>query len=878
MYLLSNNFLKPTAEASKSFYQWTKQKSNAGLLEYLLSIGGSTVDALSDNLFRFAIDTEDTDTVKNLIKLGINPNEQVYPDTNGDCCTALQKACGMRSLDLVVALIDGGAKADSSLGSDGTESLLTSATYCEDDAGQFLGHVNVGLVKILLDAGAAVNPGPGQSPLLNAAEWGHVELVDFLVSAGADVNININDSLYNGELVETPLTSVTKFNDHVSNTDVIAIVQILVKAGANPQVTSTGKFGARTVLGLAMKRKCIELIQLLLDSGARVTETSFVDGIRYGNLDIAKILLKHGGQVTAPVIESAVEFNHKLVSFLLDTVDDRGKQICRTAAFLKSIKCGRLDLIHALVVSKPQLKPTSELMNDAILEVVRQGFIDVLQFLLGRNSGYQALCLESLDKTLWTAIWTGRTEVAQLLLTAGARINSRDSDLGNNPLLAAIYRRYENLANQLLAAGVAVNGRDNSDFHSVTTSVLPAAVDWGHYSLIEKIINAGAVIDSPDSISGRSALYIAVEKKDKWCIKRLIDAGANVNSSWAIRSGLTPLSAASRYNDLQMVKYLLELGADSDEWSLTAAISGSVEVVQTLLVARLQQYKRYSKGYGCGALQRAINLKIPTMIKILLEENIDPNAIVVADFDAFQEFTASGATPGEEINFGKSSFFSAIKIDKSLDFWIVKALLLGGADPNCIVTDNRKTALLVAIEQNNLALVKVLIRAGADANPSLLCGVQRTPLQLSAEKGMIDIVRTLLEEGADINAPPFDSYGATALQFAAIGGYVGIAQLLIQQGADVNALPSKVGGRTALEGAAEHGRIDMIQLLLNAGALNTETGRAQYHRARELALNGGYRSAANLLENYSFEMGSEKTIAQVDDEGVDFSSFEGPSL
>jgi ankyrin repeat protein len=198
-------------------------------------------------------------------------------------------------------------------------------------------------------------------------------------------------------------------------------------------------------------------------------------------------------------------------------------------------------------------------------------------------------------------------------------------------------------------------------------------------------------------------------------------------------------------------------------------------------------------------------------------------------------------------------------------------LLRGGADPSSIVTDDRQTALLVAIGENNLALVKVLIAAGADTNPNLRSGVQRTPLQLAVEKGRIDIVNILLDNGVDINAPPFDRYGATALQFAAIGGYIGIAQLLIQRGAEINASPAKIGGRTALEGAAEHGRIDMLQLLLSAGALIIGTGLAQYDRARELALENGHRAACQLLEKYNTDIWENS--APWDDMWMDFSSF-----
>jgi ankyrin repeat protein len=442
------------------------------------------------------------------------------------------------------------------------------------------------------------------------------------------------------------------------------------------------------------------------------------------------------------------------------------------------------------------------------------------------------------------------------------------------PLLAAIRKRNLHLTKRLLAAGAAVNDKmANHNLTSPVTSVLPAIVDWGHYPLIQEIINAGAEIDAPEKIGGKTALCIAVEKNDMKAIKLLIDAGANVNSPEAVFSSQTALRAAARNNDLQMVQYLLGLGADSDESSLVLAMSGSLELVQTLLAARRDRYKRYSKGYGCGALQYAIRLKSAIMIKALLANGIDPNVILRRKFGDNMAFSYHCSEPSGEpdLSSGESALGSALRQDKSKGLWMVRMLLSGGADPNSIVNDDRQTALLVAIDENNTDLVKMLIAAGADANPALRYGVKLTPLQLAVWKGRIEIVNILLENNANINAPPFDRYGATALQFAAIGGCVGIAQLLIRQGADVNAPPAKIGGRTALEGAAEHGRIDMLQLLLSAGAQITGTGLAQYNRARELALENGHRAACRLLEKFSKDL--LENLPKWDDMCTDFSDF-----
>jgi ankyrin repeat protein len=590
MYLISNNFFGPTTDVSTKVYQWVKHHSNAGLMEYILSIGGPTVEALAEHLFRLALDAEDVRTINKMMKLGINPNEQVCRTEWGTCRTPLLHACDMQSLKLVKALIGGGAKVDHSVGNEDAELVLMFALNCRDEDGKLKAHVDPELVQILLNAGAVINPSSGESPLASAAEWGHVEVVNLLVSAGADVNIAVCD----GGSTSTPLINAIGYGSDIPDGEVISVVRILLLAGADPNGVAVYDGQVETPLEAAMRRESIELIQLLLGNGTRVSEQSFVKAVSCCDINVVKLLLNSGGQVTESAVECAVEYNSTMVFFLLEITDKRIKERCKTAALIKSIACGKMALIQELGVSGAQLIQNYKL-EAAIRQVITAGNTPVLRFLLDEKSGYRTLSLESLDTGLWTAIKNHRNDIVRLLLGAGANVNSRNGGLYESPLLEAIIKEDSNLAKQLLVAGAAVNDRYErwgigSGWYSANTSiktVLSAVVDWGYYPLIQDIINA----------------------------------------SGAVLSGQTALLAASRNNDLPTVRYLLELGAYSDEGSLVAGITGSVELVQTLLEARLHRYKRYSRGYGCGALQHAIELRDATMIKLLLAKGIDANAI-----------------------------------------------------------------------------------------------------------------------------------------------------------------------------------------------------------------------------------------------------------
>lgn len=719
------------------------------------------------------------------------------------------------------------------------------ALYPLDDAFKHReGLVDTELVRILLRAGAKANPGYGESPLSMAARSGRVEVVALLISAGADVN-------FSNKFDVTPLMKAAFSDERVPDEDAIAIVRNLLHAGADAQAATTfGTDSSITVLEMAMRRRNIELIQLLLDGGARITDSAFLAAVRGCSLDIAKLFLKSGARVTQRVIESAAENDEsEMVLFLRDSAEDGIKERGSSDALIAAIYHGRADLVDALYASGVQLDSTSNL-NTALEAATCRGDIRLLRLLLGDNSRYRARVKESLGSSLHAAIANGRNDITEMLLAAGADVNTYNH-LKKSPLLAAISQKDAHLARKLLAAGAAVNSVieiDVSLYPQYTTTVLPAAVAWGYYPLIRDIINAGADVNAPEGGGGKTALTVAVERGDAATIQLLIDAGADVNDSAATLSGRTALEAAVWNKDIDMVHYLLGIGADPDDWSLIAAVSGGVQLMQVLLTARLDRYQRCSKGYGCRALQHAIQLKNAAMVEILLANGVDANAIV-------RRKRGDGATSSKgnasTTCYGESALGTAIKTDKSNGLWIVRMLLRGGADPNSIVIESpNNTALLAAINQKNIALVTALIAAGVDANASLTVHISRTPLQLAVEKGSMDIVHVLLKHGADVNAPPHDRYGATALQFAAIGGYVGIALLLLERGAEVNAPPAKIGGRTALEGAAEHGRIDVLQLLLNAGAQVIGPGGEQYERAREFASKNGHIAARRLLESY----------------------------
>lgn len=147
------------------------------------------------------------------------------------------------------------------------------------------------------------------------------------------------------------------------------------------------------------------------------------------------------------------------------------------------------------------------------------------------------------------------------------------------------------------------------------------------------------------------------------------------------------------------------------------------------------------------------------------------------------------------------------------------------ADVDCVrplAAHGGETLLMLAVAARAPALVRLLLRLGADGACRSPLPPAHTPLLLAVSQGDVATASALLQHDASLARHALSpALGAkTALHVAAANGDCECLALMLRACRDVNALAAS--GLAALHYAAAHGRRDAVALLLNEQATNAD--------------------------------------------------------
>ena len=319
----------------------------------------------------------------------------------------------------------------------------------------------------------------------------------------------------------------------------------------------------------------------------------------------------------------------------------------------------------------------------ALLAVARTGNVEAAQVLLKAGAKVDAKEKWGGQTPLMWASARRHPAMMELLISKGADVNARSTDRnyqrhiqaegrpksldsgGLTPLLYAARENCMACVDVLLKNKADINLPDPDGVPPLLVAIMNA-----NWDLAKQLIDAGADINQWD-IYGETPLYLALNSRTRLdggrasidpinkttgtaIVRMLLDKGANPNAQLFFQPanlagttnlrGATPLIRAANNNDLEMVKLLLEKGADATlymadrQTPIHAVLSGrasetqAIELIKILhkagtdvnVVALINHPQEIRGG---SALHYAVRKRQKEVIKLLASMKIDMNAV-----------------------------------------------------------------------------------------------------------------------------------------------------------------------------------------------------------------------------------------------------------
>ncbi|XP_019620043.1 PREDICTED: ankyrin repeat domain-containing protein 17-like [Branchiostoma belcheri] len=756
----------------------------------------------------------------------------------GDCTPLMEAASGGYT-DIVKLLIAHGADVNSRSSTGNTALTYACAGGYED------------VVRILLEAGARIEDHNenGHTPLMEASSAGHVGVARLLLERGAGINTHSN------EFKESALT-LACYKGHLD------MVRFLLEAGAD-QEHKTDEM--HTALMEASMDGHVEVARLLLDHGAQVNmptdsfESPLTLAACGGHVELANLLIERGANLEevndegyTPLMEAAREGHEEMVALLLSQGANINAQTEETQETALTLACcgGFLEVSDFLIKAGADMELGC---STPLMEAAQEGHLELVKYLIQAGASIHAQTATG-DTALTYACENGHTDVADILLQAGAELE-HESEGGRTPLMKAARAGHLCTVQFLITRGADVNRATSNNDHTV----LSLACAGGHISVVELLLAHGA--DPSHKLKDGSTMLIECAKGGHATVASLLMDYPNNMLTPPPPPEVPQLASPTSENGQapRVPTQALPTVVPPQEPDQRPGQLTSTEPVNCLFTGKATRFaiqpthSSISPGSQPSSVPLTPNPSPVPAPSLPIYPGIEVDAQTESNHDTALTLACAGghedlvrelmARAANLEHRDKKGFTPLILAATAGHSSVVEVLLDNAADIEAQSERTKDTPLSLACSGGRQEVVELLLARGANKEHRNVSDY--TPLSLAASGGYVNIIKLLLQHGAEINSRTGSKLGISPLMLAAMNGHTQAVKLLLDMGSDINA-QIETNRNTALTLACFQGRHEVVSLLVDRKA-NVE------HRAKTgltplmEAASGGYAEVGRVL-------------------------------
>lgn len=369
---------------------------------------------------------------------------------------------------------------------------------------------------------------------------------------------------------------------------------------------------------------------------------------------------------------------------------------------------------------------------------------------------------------------------------------------GNTPLMIAIQKnqidtvkkelsdsRYNDNNNALLNH---TNANDETALHIAVRN---------RSETIVKLLLDNRIEKDTKNIAGSTALHIATKNGDVAIVKMLVDAKCDINA--VDENGATALVLAAKRGDKNLVEYFIEKGADVQKTDFYGKTYKDYYAPDKETEKRaenpVEEKRKISIGNNAGR-----------KYAVVFGSSKDPVIQAVKDRNRskLESLIAEGQGLDTPDSFGNTALMYAVNMQ---NVYLINCLLANGANASASNIYGQ-TPLHCAVSKLNASIVSMLCSAGAEINA--FDNDRNSPLVVAIKFRSPKIMSNLLDLGAD---PYIRFNGNNALTYICGNDDYEMARILLNKVSSFDINWVNENGQTALDIAKERKNISLQNLL-----------------------------------------------------------------